>query len=372
MVDTSLNGTSGGTNGHADSSKTTKDGEGSETMQEGSGGVPLEVGNRSFKRPKTGGIGFEGDFCFAICCAIMAHVTLNFDLEESLPALGRIESAYLLVRGESDQAMRDKWPLFAAASVAYIALITKGVTSMRKKGPSAAAGRLLPLWSLVAWVFSFVSFVRLGSGALSHWRYATASISAKKAPENTAEIMSSSFHSITEFIRGFDSVAMHYCKHVDEVLENIPNFRQKLAWLTLFCYSKPFEFIDTIFLVLRKRPVSRLHAIHHLVTMWFAWLNLVLFASPGLVFALINAFVHSLMYCWYFLASIGWKPKRLAIVVTALQNLQMMAGVFVPIYFFAVREECYIPDIYWAVTAAMYSLYIYLFGTLFYDLYVRS
>jgi len=61
---------------------------------------------------------------------------------------------------------------------------------------------------------------------------------------------------------------------------------------------------------------------------------------------------------------------HLAIVVTSLQNIQMLAGVIVPLYFFSIRDKCSIKDIYWFLTAAMYSLYVYLFGTLFVDKYI--
>lgn len=38
-----------------------------------------------------------------------------------------------------------------------------------------------------------------------------------------------------------------------------------------FCLSKVFEFVDTIFLRLRKRPVILLHWYHHICTMAYCW-----------------------------------------------------------------------------------------------------
>jgi hypothetical protein len=42
-------------------------------------------------------------------------------------------------------------------------------------------------------------------------------------------------------------------------------------WTFLFCLSKIPELLDTVFIVLRKRPLRFLQYYHHIVTMWFCW-----------------------------------------------------------------------------------------------------
>ena len=43
------------------------------------------------------------------------------------------------------------------------------------------------------------------------------------------------------------------------------------VWTTLFILSKPFELIDTAFIVLRKKPLIFLHWYHHVTVMIFCW-----------------------------------------------------------------------------------------------------
>jgi hypothetical protein len=42
-------------------------------------------------------------------------------------------------------------------------------------------------------------------------------------------------------------------------------------WTFYFCMSKIPELLDTVFIVLRKRPLRFLQYYHHIVTMWFCW-----------------------------------------------------------------------------------------------------
>jgi len=79
---------------------------------------------------------------------------------------------------------------------------------------------------------------------------------------------------------------------------------------------------------------------------------------------------------------------NLAIFVTAIQNIQMLLGVGVTVYFYANRLHCNIPTHYWyfpfytssntivtiqsfnasrkfrIITMSMYLFYVYLFGNL--------
>jgi hypothetical protein len=43
-------------------------------------------------------------------------------------------------------------------------------------------------------------------------------------------------------------------------------------WTMYFCLSKIPELLDTVFIVLRKRPLKFLQYYHHIVTMWFCWI----------------------------------------------------------------------------------------------------
>lgn len=77
--------------------------------------------------------------------------------------------------------------------------------------------------------------------------------------------------------------------------------------------TKFLDWIDTIFLILRKKNshVSFLHVYHHSMVPVLAYMCLKLnpFMPPGFLFALCNSFVHTVMYSYYFLSLISTSPK---------------------------------------------------------------
>mmetsp|Transcript_26217 Transcript_26217/g.43893 ORF Transcript_26217/g.43893 Transcript_26217/m.43893 type:complete len:271 (-) Transcript_26217:54-866(-) len=251
---------------------------------------------------KASSSGFLGDALYLSSCAAMTVITMQYDLADLVPGLRELEGKFELRKGVSDEWMLSLWPFFLAASILYTLLITVGVWYMEElpenNNLTRLAGKLLPVWSLIAWIFSYFALVRLGSAVLHH-------LSTNNGIYNTS---------------------LKYCVSISDVISK-DGTRGRLAWVEFFCYSKPMEFIDTIFIVLCKKPVSRLHWIHHQLTMWYSWLCLVLFASPGIIFATVNAFVHTIMYCWYFFAAMKLKPSSTAIVVTSLQNIQMLVTI---------------------------------------------
>lgn len=67
-------------------------------------------------------------------------------------------------------------------------------------------------------------------------------------------------------------------------------------WNWLFMASKIFELIDTIFLVLRKKPLLFLHWYHHILTMIFAYYSYPISPAFNRWGIHLNSFVHSFMY----------------------------------------------------------------------------
>ncbi|XP_058452276.1 elongation of very long chain fatty acids protein 7-like [Malaya genurostris] len=95
--------------------------------------------------------------------------------------------------------------------------------------------------------------------------------------------------------------------------------------------SKFTEFFDTIFFILRKKyqHVSTLHVIHHGCMPFSVWMGMK-FAPGGhsTFFAMLNSFVHIVMYFYYMVAALGpkyqkyiWWKKYL----TAFQMVQFVA-----------------------------------------------
>jgi len=101
-------------------------------------------------------------------------------------------------------------------------------------------------------------------------------------------------------------------------------------WVYLFCLSKIPEFIDTLFIVLRKGHLPFLHWYHHLATMWYCWVAWATRVENGGGFAMMNLIVHSFMYTYY--AANGLKMSWTLYFkksITTIQIVQMLLGMFV-------------------------------------------
>lgn len=85
----------------------------------------------------------------------------------------------------------------------------------------------------------------------------------------------------------------------------------KFGWI--FVSLRYFDLLDTVFFVLRKKftHITQLHVIHHTIVALNAWFW-VLYAPEGQpAFSLIiNVFVHTIMYAYYFLATLGPEVQR--------------------------------------------------------------
>ena len=91
-------------------------------------------------------------------------------------------------------------------------------------------------------------------------------------------------------------------------------------WTYVFYLSKYIELVDTILLALKQKQIIFLHFYHHAIMLFivYSWL-----AYPWISGAwwcvFVNSFIHSIMYYYYFLSSLGikvWWKKYL----TALQS----------------------------------------------------
>mmetsp|Transcript_10627 Transcript_10627/g.10700 ORF Transcript_10627/g.10700 Transcript_10627/m.10700 type:complete len:296 (-) Transcript_10627:35-922(-) len=98
----------------------------------------------------------------------------------------------------------------------------------------------------------------------------------------------------------------------------------------LFIISKFPELIDTVFIVLKKKPLIFLHWYHHVTVLLYCWNAYVTEAGAGLWFIVMNYTVHAIMYFYYFLQTLKLVPKWFpSYIITLFQISQMFIGIYV-------------------------------------------
>ncbi|XP_060795183.1 elongation of very long chain fatty acids protein 6-like isoform X1 [Neoarius graeffei] len=146
-------------------------------------------------------------------------------------------------------------------------------------------------------------------------------------------------------------------------------------WAYAFVLSKVPEFGDTVFIVLRKQRLMFLHWYHHITVLLYSWYTYRERAAGGCWFITMNYTVHSLMYSYYAAKAAGLHlPRPCAMIITALQTLQMALGltVLVLVYRWQNDAMCRSTDsnITWGLL--MYFSYLLLFASFFYQSYVKG
>lgn len=132
-----------------------------------------------------------------------------------------------------------------------------------------------------------------------------------------------------------------------------------------YYFSKFTEFFDTLFFILRKKNqhVSTLHVIHHGVMPFSVWMGMK-FAPGGhsTFFALLNTFVHIVMYFYYMVAAMGPQYQKYIWWKKYLTTMQMVQFVLIMTHQFQLLFiECNYPR--------SFMIWIGLHGILFLGLF---
>ncbi|KFD52556.1 hypothetical protein M514_06590 [Trichuris suis] len=231
--------------------------------------------------------------------------------------------------------MKHNWAHSITLSALYALFIHQGQKWMEKR-PPLRLNRLLTAWNCLLATFSIFGLIRM-----------------------TPEF----FHSLTHF--GFQYTVCNA-----SYAHGVTGF-----WTQMFALSKAFELGDTVFIVLRKRPVIFLHWYHHITVLVYTWHAYKDHTAAGRWFVWMNYLVHSFMYTYYAARSLGISPpKWIPMCITGMQLAQMVAGCFVSWTSYNIkRSNTYCQQSYENLyfSFLIYTSYFVLFAHFFYTAYLR-
>lgn len=231
--------------------------------------------------------------------------------------------------------MINHWHTSFYAVGLYMILIFGGQAYMSTRPPFKLK-RLLTLWNVTLALFSIFGFVR----------------------------------TFPELLHVLKSFGLPYSVCNSSFIEDV---KPSAFWTWLFVLSKVPELVDTIFIVLRKNELIFLHWYHHITVLLFTWYTYQEYTASGRWFVNMNYFVHSMMYSYYALRSLGFRiPKQMAMAITTCQILQMIAGAYVIWYAYILKNQgypCKIGHTSAILGLVMYLSYFILFARFFYQAY---
>ena len=155
------------------------------------------------------------------------------------------------------------------------------------------------------------------------------------------------------------------------------DMKWKLLLIWFFYLSKFIDLLETIFFILRKKhgQVSFLHVFHHSVVPIDVWVGFKYSPSESACFfPLINSLVHTLMYLYYGLSTLGpavrpylWWKKYL----TQFQIFQLVL-VAIHCFYLVLLPNCNIPKAVFAIYLPQALFLVYLFVSFFISSYILS
>jgi len=140
-------------------------------------------------------------------------------------------------------------------------------------------------------------------------------------------------------------------------------------WFTVFYFSKFYEFLDTVILVLRQKPTTFLHVWHHFSTALLVLICTSSYYAPQWCSIIPNAIVHVFMYYYYLLQTLNqdvwWKSY-----LTSMQIAQFVFDLvfLVPWFFYNSEGQC--SGSYFAAGVSYFVLGSFL--VLFINFYIQN
>uniref|UniRef100_A0A0K0FXQ2 Elongation of very long chain fatty acids protein n=1 Tax=Strongyloides venezuelensis TaxID=75913 RepID=A0A0K0FXQ2_STRVS len=225
------------------------------------------------------------------------------------------------------------WYHSITISVVYFMIINMLQNLMKNKEPLKLKYPLF-LWNFSLAIFSIIGTIRFSEDFLHNW-----------------------------YTHGFTWSICHSC-NPDDVAA---------FWSFAFCISKLVELGDTLFIILRKKPLIFLHYYHHAAVLVYTVHSGAEHTAPGQVFITMNYLAHSFMYSYYALTALGYRPpKFVSMCVTTIQTTQMFLGVATTFYVYKIKTQYNIPC-QQSIPNLYLAFFIYAtFGVLFVKFFVET
>mmetsp|Transcript_18038 Transcript_18038/g.23739 ORF Transcript_18038/g.23739 Transcript_18038/m.23739 type:complete len:231 (-) Transcript_18038:565-1257(-) len=131
-----------------------------------------------------------------------------------------------------------------------------------------------------------------------------------------------------------DGLMTVYCNHDNKLWNNGLG-----SMAIIFYLSKFYEYVDTWILIIKGKKVSWLQGYHHAIAVPSMW-SVTVSQAPGLVpFICLNALVHTVMYCYYAFAALGYRSP-LKKLITVGQLVQFFTGITMCMPHFYIGDIC--------------------------------
>merc|ERR1712050_424945 len=136
-------------------------------------------------------------------------------------------------------------------------------------------------------------------------------------------------------------------------------------FVMLFIYSKVAELLDTVLLLLAKKPLIALQWWHHSTVLLYCWHSYSNCIATGIWFAAMNYSVHAVMYGYFAITATKYRKcvTPCAIFITLAQLLQILVGMYVTVkavFHQARGEECHVNKTNSVLGLGMYFSYFVL------------
>ncbi len=152
-----------------------------------------------------------------------------------------------------------------------------------------------------------------------------------------------------------------------------PEIEHEMKIIYFYVITKIIDLFDTIFFTLRKKSnqISFLHLYHHILILGLSWIafwyrfNM----KPDKLFILINSFIHTIMYSYYTLSTMGPKVQKYLWWKRYLTQLQLAQFVVLAIYGVMIKLlGIPYPNILYYFAQIQTPIFFYMF----YDFYIKS